>query len=43
MLDRYVISGFVKLATLAGFDLLVAGLPKQGWHEEESQHKDELV
>jgi len=43
VLGRYVISGFVKPTTLAGFDLLIAGLPKQGWHEEESQHKDELV
>ena len=43
VLGRYVISGFIKPTTVAGFDLLVAGLPKQGWHEEESQHRDELV
>jgi hypothetical protein len=43
VLRRYVISGFIKPTTVAGFDLLVAALPKHGWHEEESQHKDELV
>ena len=43
VLGRYVISGFIKPTTVAGFELLVDGLPKQGWHEEESQRKDELV
>jgi len=43
VLGRYVISGFIKPQTVAGFDLLIARLPEQGWHEEESQHKDELV
>ena len=43
VLGRYVISGFIKPGTVAGFDLLVAGLPEQGWHEEQSNHKDELV
>lgn len=43
ILGRYVISGFIKPETVAGFDLLVAGLPEHGWHEEQSNQKDELV
>jgi hypothetical protein len=43
VLGRYVISGFIKPTTLVGSELLVDGLLKQGWHEEESHRKDELV
>jgi hypothetical protein len=43
VLGRYVISGFIKPRTAAGFDRLVVGLPEQGWHEEGSRHVDELV
>jgi len=43
VLSRYVISGFIKPTTVAGFDLVIAGLQKQGWHEEASNHKDALI
>ena len=43
VLERYVISGYIKPTTVAGFDLLIAGLQRQGWHEEASNHKDALI
>jgi hypothetical protein len=43
VLQRYVISGFIRPTTAEGFELLLTALPKQGWHEEESRHKDAPV
>jgi len=43
VLSRYVISGFIQATSADGFELLIASLPRQGWHEEESRHRDEPV